>query len=218
MRRLTTAALAAGLLLFASGAGMRAYASWTQHTTETRLLAARPASVSASPSLSVAAFGPADGDPVEVRLPALGWWNRLAPVVPKKSWDTGQLSLAWDVRDGGWHAPTRPGFGLNVVLAGHSPSLDPSIWPRSVFRQLAYLAPGERIEVTAGSRVYEYAVSRVFAIPAAEADSENAAQWIEPGDRERLTLVTCWPPQNAAYRVIATADPLEVKERTYHEP
>jgi LPXTG-site transpeptidase (sortase) family protein len=206
MRRLTVIVLLVGAALFVGGAGMRIYASAVMSATERRLIAARPASPAAIGTHGRNILVPADGPPIEIRLPSLGLWNTLEPVNQTVSWHDGQM--AWDVADAGWHVASGwPGWGGNVVIAGHSPSRDRQTWSRSVFRQLAYLSPGDRIEVTAGSRRYVYAVWRVFIIPEREADTSEAAAWIERGDSERLTLITCWPPQSAAYRVVVVAQP-----------
>jgi LPXTG-site transpeptidase (sortase) family protein len=195
-----------GAALFVGGAGMRIYASAMMSATERRLIAARPASPADVETQHGSKFVPADGPPTEIHLPSLGLWNTLEPVNQTVSWHDGQM--AWDVADAGWHVASGwPGWGGNVVMAGHSPSRDRQTWSRSVFRQLAYLSPGDRIEVIAGSRHFFYAVGRVFAIPEREADTPEAAAWIERGESERLTLITCWPPQSAAYRVVVVAQP-----------
>jgi LPXTG-site transpeptidase (sortase) family protein len=199
--------------LFAGGAGMRVYASLTLAQVERRLIAARPASPAEIGS-AAGVFEPADGPPTEIRLPDLGLWNRLEPVNQRLSWQNGQIDVAWDVADAGWHVPSGwPGWGGNVVIAGHSPSRDPNTWSRSIFRQLAYLEPGNRIELVAGSRTYRYEVARVFAIHERDAQTPAATAWIERGDSERLTLITCWPPHTAAYRVLVIAQPVKSTEK-----
>ncbi len=202
--------LIAGISLFFGGAGMRVYANVVMTQTERRLVAARPVSP-AEIAPSSRQFDPAESAPSMIRLPELGLWNALTPGDELVSWSNGQAEAetTWDVADAGWHAPSGwPGWGGNVVIAGHSPSRDPKTWLRSVFRQLAYLEPGNRIELTAGSRVYTYQVDRVFAIHEREAETVSAAAWIERGSSERLTLITCWPPNTAAYRVLVIALPL----------
>lgn len=206
--RFSLVALLLGAVLLAGGTGMRAYASGLMAFTEHRLLAARPAApgmVRTQPGV----FIPADGPPSEIRLPDLGLWNALAPVQQQLIWKEGRPDLTWNVRDAGWYMPSGwPGQGRNVVIAGHSPTSDPGVWSRSVFRQLAYLAAGDRIELTAGSRIYHYKVSHVFAVSESESRTPAAAAWIAPGDTEQLTLLTCWPPHTAAYRVIVIAQPV----------
>lgn len=203
-----------GVLLLSGGIGMRVYAMFVQRQIEQRLLAARPASpdVIVSPNMPEY-FPPATGNPTKVRLPAYDLWNTLEPVKQKISWQNGTISAEWEVSDAGWHSPSGlPGQRGNVVLAGHSPASDPAIWSRSVFRQLAYLPEGERVELFAGNRVYIYRIKYVFIISEAEAQTSVAGAWIERGDDEWLTLVTCWPPHTAAYRVLVLAEPVESKE------
>lgn len=200
-RRLYAALLILGLALASLGMAMRVLARLEMDATERHLLAARPASPAVLPASVMPTGAPAGSSaaPVAVRLPALGLWNELEAVALAAQLDT---DAGWDRHSG------RPGQNGNVVLVGHSPSADPAIWPHSVFRQLAYLTPGERIEVLAGRHTYEYAVVTVFAIPAAEASAPEASAWIAPSTTERLTLVTCWPPHSAAYRVIVVAQPV----------
>ena len=216
--RLPLISVLVGAVLFAGGAGMRVYASLTLAQVERRLVTARPVSpAEIGPEIgrAVGEFDPADGPPTEIRLPDLGLWNRLEPVTERLSWQNGQIDVAWDVADAGWHVPSGwPGWGGNVVIAGHSPSRDPNTWSRSVFRQLAYLEPGNRIELIAGSRTYRYEVVRVFAIHERDAQMPAATAWIERGDSERLTLITCWPPHTAAYRVLVIAQPVKSFART----
>ncbi len=201
MRR-TLVCLISGLLLFSAGTGMRLYAEAVIAETTLRLLAARPASAQDAPQ--PVHFAPADGAPTAIRLPAYDLWNSLEPVTEEIRW-SGSI---WQVKDAGWHVPSGwPGWGSNVIVAGHSPSLDPQVWAHSVFRQLAYLTPGDAIDLSAGSQVYHYQVQRVFAIREQEAVSENAVQWLAPNLGERLTLITCWPPNTAAYRVLVIAYP-----------
>jgi len=218
LRRLWRIVLVGGLLLFAGGAGMRVYAAVTLRLTEQHLISSRPASPSSLiASLPRANEGsevgnlPAEAAPSRIELPDFGLWNNLEAVdetAAKTLSNSGTVGLDWDVSDAGWHIQSGwPGWGRNIVVAGHSPSLDPHTWPHSIFRQLAYLTPGNRIEVTAGSRIYGYVVAAVFAIPAREAATPEAAAWIASGSGEHLTLVTCWPPNTAAYRIVVVAVP-----------
>ena len=200
-----------GALLFLGGAAMRVYARLIMTETEQRLTADQPAGP-ASRTVQPASFRPADGPPTQIRLPALGLWNALSAVASDVSWHDGQLDLAWDLADAGWFTRSGwPGWGGNVVVAGHSPARDPRIWSRSVFRQLAYLAPGDSLELTAGTDTFRYAVVRVLAIAERDAAQPASVAWIAQGTPERLTLITCWPPQSAAYRIIVIAQPIDVR-------
>ena len=206
--RLFRLLLIAGMLMLLAGAGMRVYAEVNMAQTEHRLIAARPVSPG-NIETRTSSFVPADGPTTMIKLPALGLWNALEPVDDQFEWVGGQMTSAWDVGDAGWHIQSSwPGWGGNVVIAGHSPSRDSQTWPRSIFRQLAYLLPGDQIEMTAGSRTYLYQVSNVFVVSGTEAQSPAAVAWIAPFKAERLTLITCWPPHTAAYRVVVIAQPV----------
>lgn len=201
LSRLLVVIGAVALLL---GVALRVYAQWDNARTESRLLPARPPAPLPHGLPNFTAY--ATEAPSLIRLPDYGLWNALEPVT--LSADAAQP--IWRVSDGGWHAPPDwsglPGEGGNVVIAGHSPTQDPTIWPHSVFRQLAYLNAGDRIEVMAGA-TFRYRVAYTFIVPEGQATEPAAAQWIERGIDERLTLVTCWPPHTAAYRVVVVAYP-----------
>ena len=202
-----------GAALFMGGAGMRVYARINLMQAEQRLIAAVPPSPAAVRG-ERGAFVPADAPPERVSLPAFGMWNGLTPVDQLAERQGQQATMIWDVADAGWHKPSGwPGWNGNVVVAGHSPSLDPLTWAHSVFRQLPYLSLGDQIEVTAGRWVYVYAVSNVFALQALEASTPDGLAWLERGNSERLTLITCWPPNTAFYRVIVIAQPVTVRPK-----
>ncbi|MEP7285541.1 MAG: sortase [Chloroflexota bacterium] len=205
-----------GATLFLSGAGMRVCAQIMMAQTEARLLQSRPDSPADLPA-ATRTFTPADNAPTRISIPALGLWNTLTPVDEQAQLQDNTISLTWAVADSGWYSQSGwPGWGGNVVIAGHSPSQDPDTWSHSIFRQLAYLSPGDHIDVTAGSHLYTYSVSTVFAIPAQEAQSAAAAAWLARGKTERLTLITCWPPNTAAYRVVVIARPIGLSHITEH--
>src|SRR5258708_5928435 len=215
--RLFRLLLIAGMLMLLAGAGMRVYAEVSMAQTEQRLILAHPASPR-DIETRTSSFVPADGPTTMIKLPALGLWNALEPVDEQFEWVGGQMTSAWDVGDAGWHIQSSwPGWGGNAVIAGHSPSREPQTWPRSVFRQLAYLLPGDQIEVPAGSRTYLYQESTGFVVSGTDAQSSAATAWIAPFKAERLTLITCWPPHTAAYRVVVIAQPINstMKEQNH---
>ncbi|HRE46268.1 MAG TPA: sortase [Aggregatilineales bacterium] len=198
-----------GIALFTLGAGMRVYAQITLGQTIQRLLDARPPSPIALTAPSSQPLALAPSAPSSLRLPEYDLWNVLTPVTV--TYDAANTPL-WETADSAWHVPSGipgqagSGFG-NVVLGGHTPASDPEVWARSVFRALPTLNRGDQIVVEAGTARYSYQVALVFAIPAGEANNPEAAAWLAPTGDERLTLITCFPPHTAAYRVIAVAFP-----------
>jgi len=200
--------IVAGVFVFTLGAGMRGVAQTEQRGLITGLLNARPDHPNAlrDPNPS-GTLSKVTGVPTRIEAPALGLWNALMPVY------TDHASSSWRTGDAVWHVPSGvPGAGQNVVIAGHSPSRDPQTWSHAIFRGLPRLGPGDRIRLKAGSTTITYAVALTFAIPAEQADSPEAVAWIAPTGDERLTLITCYPPHTADYRVITVAFPVAVQE------
>jgi len=119
----------------------------------------------------------------------------------------GSTELVWDVANysAGWHKTSaRPGETGNMVIAGHS-NID-----GEVFLHLGDLALGAQITVWANGRAFNYTVDQKFVVPEANASLEqrlNNASWIGPFPDERLTLFTCWPPNNNTHRIFIIAHP-----------
>ena len=148
--------------------------------------------------------------PDRIRIPAIGL---DAPVVlaPYQSVMVGgQSFLQWDAPGyfaSGWQEGSAPlGQPGNTVLNGHH-NID-----GEVFGHLRDLKPGDAISVSAGERTFQYVVAQVMKLRERNmpmAQRQENARWIMPSSDERLTLVTCWPPENNTYRLIVVAVPLQ---------
>ena len=71
---------------------------------------------------------------------------------------------------------------------------------------------GDEIEIEAGGRIYHYAVEEMFVVREKDATPEQRlwnGRWIGPFPDERLTLVTCYPPDGNSHRMIVIAKPAE---------
>ena len=152
-------------------------------------------------------FPPAAPD--RIRIPAI---KLDAPVVlaPRLSvMVNGQAFLQWDAPGyfaAGWQEGSAPpGQPGNTVINGHH-NID-----GQVFGHLRDLKPGDRIDLSAGTQVFHYEVVQAMKLPERGMPltkrMENA-RWIMPSSDERLTLVTCWPPDNNTDRLIVVAAPL----------
>jgi sortase A len=128
-------------------------------------------------------------------------------------WHTEQVGggtvSVWDVPDkrvAGWLKTTAPaGQKGNTVLDGHHNISG------EVFKRLVDLKPRDVIELYAGDKLYQYAVTEKHILPDRDQPIEVRianAQWIQPTNDERLTLVTCWPYTNNTHRLIIVARPL----------
>ncbi|WP_448594578.1 sortase [Thermoflexus hugenholtzii] len=146
--------------------------------------------------------------PIRLIIPDIGL---EAPVVPARlttMTEGSQVFITWEPPHGfaaGW-LPTSaaPGQGGNVVLIGHH-NIE-----GKVFRALHRLRPGQRIRVETSQKAYGYQVEAIHILPEKgqplEVRQRNLA-WILPTPEERLTLVTCWPPENNTHRLIVVARP-----------
>ena len=109
---------------------------------------------------------------------------------------------------GFWDASTTLANNGNSVIVGHNNST-----PVVVFRDLANIRAGMRIELTAQTGVeYRYAVSDIEIIQVEGADAgtvQRVSELMKYEDgQERLTLVACYPAESCAQRIIVIARPV----------
>lgn len=134
-----------------------------------------------------------------------------APIVPVDavalSYE-GKTYEQWQApssRTVGWHK-TSAGLGVpgNTVLNGHH-----NIYGE-VFRDLYRLEVGARIKLMSGDQTFDYVVVYTDILPERNQPLEVRlanAEWIEPTDDERVTLITCWPYESNTHRVVVVAVP-----------
>ena len=148
---------------------------------------------------------------IKVNTPVieLGWSTKKTA--------TGAIFSEWEVAAyaAGWHKnsalPDEPG---NVVMSGHNNILG------SVFRELDRLKRGDEITVYVGKRAFKYSVEEVLIVPernATLAQRKVNAQYIEPTEDNRLTLVSCWPRNDNSHRIIVIANPV-AEQHTAQKP
>ncbi len=122
----------------------------------------------------------------------------------------GQTYYQWQVPsayEAGWHNSSAPlGQPGNTVLNGHHNIFG------EVFGKLVDVQVGEEIVIYDAEKAHSYTVSEVMILPERDQPLEvrlENAQWIQPTDDERLTLVTCWPYNDNSHRLIVVAYPTE---------
>lgn len=147
-----------------------------------------------------------------VRIPAIGvnsevvpvgWQRRFGSPVEADAleWDSPGDYVGWVV------ASALPDQRGNVILYGHNNLFT------AVFRDLWKLEPGDKIYLQTAERTWEYLVDQVVIIPIEGAAEEERAAYdayFYPSGIPRLTVVSCWPPDNNTHRVIVTAYPLRL--------
>ncbi|HEX2979081.1 MAG TPA: class E sortase, partial [Anaerolineaceae bacterium] len=114
-------------------------------------------------------------------------------------WDSPDAGVGWVV------SSALPGDDANAVLYGHN-NLN-----ASVFKKLGELEPGDQIRLATGERDWFYQVDSVTILAVADDSGMQAAYEdnFAPGDRARLTLVSCWPPTSNTHRIIVVAYPIQ---------
>ena len=101
------------------------------------------------------------------------------------------------------------GVSGNTVLIGHHNVRG------EVFAHLANLKIGDLIRVYSGDKEFAYTIALTMILPERFQSLEvrlRNAQWIEPSQDERLTLVTCWPYASNTHRLIIVATPVNVDD------
>lgn len=149
------------------------------------------------------------GQPTLLEIPAID----LATAIEGKSWQrkVGRDGVAYseweDVRyAAGWHLNSAvPGETGNVVLSAHN-----NIYG-AVFRDLWRLKQGSKIYLYSDQERHIYVVDHVRIMPEKNASAEQQAEtasYIVQSDDQRLTLVSCWPPNSNTHRVFVVAYPV----------
>ncbi|HSV85864.1 MAG TPA: sortase [Levilinea sp.] len=139
-------------------------------------------------------------DAIQVYAPVTpaGWSSGSGEGLEQIEWDSPGAKVGW-VLDS-----SLPGDEHgNIILYGHN-NIN-----ASVFRDLAELRPGDAIRLSTeqGEWAYEVAEVNILPVSASQDDRAAYAQYLLPGLAPRLTLISCWPPDNNTHRVIVSAYP-----------
>jgi LPXTG-site transpeptidase (sortase) family protein len=195
-------------------------ALWTAEPEASPTVSIQPTATSVLPAdePGVAWRGAALGTlaaPKQILIPAL----ELDAPVESVAWEPvqieGQWVSEWQTAENavGHHRNSaNPGELGNVVLSGHHNTRG------EVFRQLGEIGqPGSRIDrgdtivlVSEDDTRYEYVIVDWYRFLEEGIGSEEKrahAQYMEPSDDARLTLVTCWPYDSNSHRVVVVAQP-----------
>ena len=157
------------------------------------------------------AMGPVvkSSQPTLLKIPSI----HLATAIESKGWGhaidaDGTVYSEWaDVYyAAGWHINSAvPGEQGNIVVSGHNNTYG------SVFRDLWRLRAGEAIYLYADGERYTYVVDQVRVLPEEQATTQQQAElasYIVQTADNRLTLVSCWPPNSNTHRIFVVAHPL----------
>jgi len=158
---------------------------------------------------------PIPRQPARILIPAI---QLDAPVIPvwlqQVALNEGVFSQ-WRVpetRAAGWHETSaRLGQAGNTVLNGHHNVHG------HVFRDLIEVEVGDTLRLVADDDFgLEYTVVQTMLLEeegrSLEERLENA-RWLLPSSDERITLVTCWPPDGQSHRLVVVALPKQEIEQ-----
>jgi LPXTG-site transpeptidase (sortase) family protein len=144
--------------------------------------------------------------PTRIVIPSINLDAPIVAVFPKTINYSGMRFEQWQAPAqfaAGWHESSAwLGESGNTVLNGHHNIYE------MVFGQLLHLERYDEVIVYGEEKGYHYTVSQVMIFEERGASVNQRAQnasWILPSDDERLTLVTCWPPENNTHRLIVVA-------------
>ena len=145
--------------------------------------------------------------PVSIQIPAIKVKAPVIAVGPGKK--VGKSSVEWSSPNKGqvgWHNYSgRMGETKNMVLNGHNNIQG------AVFRKLYTLQVGDLITVSSASYTRVYQVQEVLKLLERGVSYEQRvqnAQYIQPMNDDRLTLVSCWPETSNTHRIIVIAKPI----------
>lgn len=150
-----------------------------------------------------------DRTPTRIVIPAIGLDAPIEPIGLQVETQYGQSVYVWDAPNyfaAGWLNTSAPaGVPGNTVLDGHH-----NIYGE-VFKDLINLQVGDTITLYAAGQKRPYRVDQKLILAETGQPLKVRlanAQYIAPTIDERLTLVTCWPPNNNSHRLIIVALPV----------
>jgi sortase A len=133
----------------------------------------------------------------------------IQPVWLQQVGINGAVFSQWRVperRAAGWHETSALlGQTGNTVLNGHH-----NLYGQ-VFRDLVKVQPGDSIRLEAADHSgRNYTVVQTMLLEEEGRSTEERlenARWLLPSQDERITLVTCWPPDGRSHRLVVIALP-----------
>jgi LPXTG-site transpeptidase (sortase) family protein len=148
-------------------------------------------------------------------IPAIDVDSKIIPVGWEVKQEGNQTYAVWQVAEyavGHHLGSANPGDGNNIVLAGHVGGYG------KVFKDLIKLKPGDDVTLYSNGQQYLYTIQFVVVVDEEGVSAEQQAlnaRYIQPTDRETVTLVTCWPATGKnrfSQRIIVRAVPFHSQE------
>jgi len=157
--------------------------------------------------------------PAQIVIPAINLTASIQNVWLQQIVINDQVYSQWRVPEGrtvGWHDTSAMIGQLgNTVLNGHHNTNG------RVFGDLVNVVIGDTIQLFADDNFQrDYVVVQTMLLEedglSAEERLQNA-RWLLPSADERVTLVTCWPPNGRTHRLVVVALPQDIVETMQNE-
>jgi len=146
--------------------------------------------------------------PTRIVIPNIGLDAPVELAASQKVQIAGKVYYQWlspDKFAAGWHTNSAYlGMKGNTVLNGHHNISG------KVFEHLIDLNIGEPIQLYGQDKLFSYIVVNKMILEERDAPVEQRlenARWLARSEDERLTLITCWPPESNTHRLIIVAIP-----------
>src|SRR3972149_8573333 len=147
--------------------------------------------------------------PDRLVIPSIELETSVIPIGFEKMQFEGEFYDQWlapDYRAAGW-PETSAGLGVpgNTVLNGHHNIKG------EVFRDVYRLQVGDEIILSSAQAEFKYVVVYTAILEERNQPLEVRlanAEWIQPTEDERVTLITCWPYESNTHRVGVVAGPV----------
>ncbi len=148
--------------------------------------------------------------PVRLLIPALGIDTPIVPVYPKIVNENNRTFATWETAPyaAGYHVGSAyPGQPGNLILSGHHNVEGEVFRPLSVLGNKNVRFPRGAIAyvVDANGRIFAYRLEVMYKIKergASLSERLQHAHLLQETPRPTLTLITCWPLHDNAYRLI----------------
>ncbi len=165
-------------------------------------------------ALDATTIEPEPGQPQRLIIPSINMDADITAVGLQAIQQNNQTYYQWQVpktNKAGWHnSSALLGQAGNTVLNGHHNIHG------EIFRNLIDLQEGDEIimqDATEQTYTYRITFKDVLEERGQPIDVRlQNAQWIEPTDDERITLITCWPYTDNSHRVVVVAEPVSASE------
>ena len=146
---------------------------------------------------------------IRISIPKINLNSSIQEISPtEKILSNGQQTFTWEplaFAVAHYDTSGNPGAGTNIVLSGHNNTLG------EVFRYLDRLNPGDQVILFTAENERQYQVQDKYFVPYLGDETNGNAKllsFIAPQSSEMITIISCWPYETNANRIVIIAVPV----------